>query len=133
MSKALGRYTDIKKTFDAVLKYGALQVKFTSKGAATHFASRAYYYRALIHEKQREQLGSAVASTSSPYDCIAISRKDVPPDTLSIAVNVLNATVTLPDGTVVNMAEEATSLGADPMGQEVLFDLDLDVEFPVKK
>ena len=120
MSKALGRYVDVKAVMDAALANGSILVTFDSRGAATAFSSRLYYYKALLHEKQRAQLGNEVATTSTPYDRIMVSRKGLPETTLRIGKTFINATVTTESGEIVPLTLDASPAPVEDPSDDLL-------------
>lgn len=72
-SKNLGQYSDIKTIFDVVVSRGPVTKRFPTKSAAIRFRQRGYYFRTLLHNKQREALGLEIAETSTPYDSIKMT------------------------------------------------------------
>jgi len=120
MSKALGRYVDVKAVMDAALTHGSVLVTFDSRGSATAFSGRLYYYKSLLHEKQRAQLGNEVAATSTPYDGIMVSRKGLPETTLRIGKTFVNATVTTESGETVPLTLDASPSPAEDLSDDPL-------------
>lgn len=107
MSKALGMYADVAQIFDTCLKQGALTLTFPTPAQAAQFRMRAYYYRKLLHQKQLEALGVAVAATSTPYDAIKMQIPTDAKNTVRVSQVSVAAIITLDSGETPEIAPVA--------------------------
>lgn len=76
LSSNPGQYADVRAVFDAALTRGGVRYELPTEGAATHWRQRAYHFRRLLFQINREQYASTPGILpSTPYDAITLRRE----------------------------------------------------------
>lgn len=124
-TRSISAYALVDKVLRAARAAGGGQYTLPSRGAATNWRAKAYYYRRLLAEQDEAKNGNVPGySGVSPFDDMSINRSPSDEATLIISFGLPGGVLRTADGELID-TNSVPAAPAAPVGTDLADILDL--------